>query len=86
MSADIQPRKRDLTSERSHGSGKLRTYPEKWDVSTFQRPTRSENNDHPPKVRSAFEVSARHNLADWQPEAFPEPRTIPTKWDVSGLT
>jgi hypothetical protein len=66
----------------------LRTYPGKWDFSEFKRSAQSTTNGHSTDARPASEAGAPtgDGYADWKPEAFPQPRTMPTKWDLSSLT
>jgi hypothetical protein len=68
---------------------KPRTIPSKWDVSAFQSQITTSQNDEleqqseePDPVETAGDEQP---TAEWEPDPFPEPRTIPGKWDTSSL-
>ncbi len=81
---------RERSQETSAGSFyEPRTIPKKWDVSAFvSRGTTSgkDNAEQPaesldqPETDNPEEDSATRN-----PDPFPQPRTVPGKWDVSDL-
>jgi hypothetical protein len=65
-----------------------RTFPEKWDFSAFDSPVIPSRDGHhqlPEGQPGSPEVAEEDSLAGWQPDPFPEPRTFPSKWDLSGM-
>ena len=66
-----------------------RTIPEKWDVSAFVShltPSRKVNSDQPDESANPVETySVEDDESDVAFDSFPQPRTIPGKWDVSDL-
>jgi hypothetical protein len=66
-----------------------RTFPEKWDFSAFDSPPAQSSDGgspHPPAGQSdGSDVAEEESLDGWQPDPFPEPRTFPSKWDLSSL-
>jgi hypothetical protein len=78
---------------------KLRTFPEKWEFSAFSSPAASQSSDRQPAAPSSDSGSphlseeepfgrdmGEGDPDDWNPDPFPEPRTFPSKWDLSSLT
>ena len=74
---------------RPESFSKPRTIPSKWDVSAFrsQITTTQDNNlEQPSEENHPVESDdAEQAATDWKPDPFPEPRTIPGKWDTSSL-
>ena len=68
---------------------KLRTFPEKWEFSAFDSPAAQSSDSGSPHL-SEGEPFGRDvgegDPDDWNPDPFPEPRTFPSKWDLSSLT
>lgn len=68
---------------------KPRTIPSKWDVSAFQSQitaSQNENLEQQSEEKQPVETAdAEQDAPDWKPDPFPEPRTIPGKWDTSSL-
>ncbi len=66
-----------------------RTIPKKWDVSAFishLTPDRKENADQPAESANPVEThTVEDDGSDVALDPFPQPRTIPGKWDVSDL-
>lgn len=66
-----------------------RTIPKKWDVSAFishLTPSRKENADQPAESAKPVETYiVEDDESDITLDPFPQPRTIPGKWDVSDL-
>ena len=77
---------------RSTGSGSFfepRTIPEKWDVSAFDSHAKPAQNSTEPQSEESVEQpqpdSDKDETNTWNPEPFPQPRTIPGNWDVSDM-
>jgi hypothetical protein len=89
----MNPEFKDLDQEsEASDSGSFyepRTIPQKWDVSAFAVPTSSDQNDTGEQSAEPVELSKPENSEDdstnWSPDPFPQPRTIPGKWDVSDM-
>jgi hypothetical protein len=66
-----------------------RTIPKKWDVSAFVShltPSRKENADQSEESTKPVETyTIEGDESDVTLDPFPQPRTIPGKWDVSNL-
>lgn len=66
-----------------------RTIPKKWDVSAFvshSTPSRDGNTDQPTESTNPVEANTVEDSgSDATLDPFPQPRTIPGKWDVSDL-
>ncbi|HUV28261.1 MAG TPA: hypothetical protein VMW34_12945 [Anaerolineales bacterium] len=66
-----------------------RTIPKKWDVSAFVSrgtPAVQGNTGQPTEpVDQSESKGLEDDTANWNPDPFPQPRTIPGKWDVSDL-
>ena len=66
-----------------------RTIPEKWDVSAFvssKNPNPNGATDSPAEpADEVIKDNQDSSTTSWCPESFPQPRTIPGKWDISGL-
>jgi hypothetical protein len=66
-----------------------RTIPKKWDVSAFVShltSSRKENADQPDESANPVEIdTVEDDESDVALDPFPQPRTIPGKWDVSDL-
>jgi len=66
-----------------------RTIPKKWDVSAFVShltPSRKEDADQPDESANPVDThTVEDNESDVVLDPFPQPRTIPGKWDVSDL-
>ena len=68
---------------------KPRTIPTKWDVSAFpsqitapkDKNLEQSSEEKPPDESD----DAEQEVSDWKTDPFPEPRTIPGKWDTSNL-
>lgn len=67
----------------------LRTIPENWDVSAFvpnKNPNPNGAADSPAEAADQISKDDQDSgSTSWCPESFPQPRTIPGKWDISGL-
>ena len=68
---------------------KPRTIPTKWDVSAFPSQITASQDNHleqPSEEKHPDEDDdAEQAEPEWKPDPFPEPRTIPGKWDTSNL-
>lgn len=68
---------------------KPRTIPSKWDVSAFPSQITASQDNHleqPSEDKHPVEDDdAEQAEPEWKPDPFPEPRTIPGKWDTSNL-
>ncbi|MCJ7536197.1 MAG: hypothetical protein WBD62_05115 [Anaerolineales bacterium] len=66
-----------------------RTIPKKWDISAFVsrgKPAVQGNTGQPAEPVDPPESDGlEDDTANWNPDPFPQPRTIPGKWDVSDL-
>jgi hypothetical protein len=66
-----------------------RTIPKKWDVSAFvshSTPSREGNTDQPKESIDPVEANiVEDSESESTLDSFPQPRTIPGKWDVSDL-
>jgi hypothetical protein len=66
-----------------------RTIPKKWDVSAFEShttPSQHGNTDQPIESADLVEANTVEDSgSDVTLDPFPQPRTIPGKWDVSDL-
>jgi hypothetical protein len=66
-----------------------RTIPKKWDVSAFVSRTTSAlkgTDEQPTEPIEKLESGSTEDVgANWNPDPFPQPRTIPGKWDVSDM-
>jgi len=66
-----------------------RTIPKNWDVSAFvshSTPSRKGNTDQPAESTNPVETNTVEDSgSDAVFDPFPQPRTIPGKWDVSDL-
>lgn len=66
-----------------------RTIPEKWDVSAFipsKNPNPNGAADSPADTADQVINDNQESSSNSRyRESFPEPRTIPGKWDISGL-
>jgi hypothetical protein len=66
-----------------------RTIPKKWDVSAFVSRTTSASNGTDEQPTESIEQPGAECTEDeganWNPDPFPQPRTIPGKWDVSEM-
>ncbi len=66
-----------------------RTIPKKWDVSAFvSHSTKAGKEDAEPAEESIEQSESNEPEEDnssCSPEPFPQPRTVPGKWDVSNL-
>ena len=67
-----------------------RTIPKKWDVSAFV--SRGTTDDAKGKAEQPAESieqpeadSPEDESTNWNPDPFPQPRTIPGNWDVSDM-
>ena len=81
---------RDKSQETSTGSFyEPRTIPKKWDVSAFvSRGTTAGKEDAEQPAESLEQPetdNSEEDNANWKPDPFPQPRTVPGKWDVSDL-
>jgi hypothetical protein len=87
MSAEANPQRAETTSWRPDLFTQPRTYPEKWDLSSFETPNLPAKNGLALQARSAdeFDSSTADGGANWKPEPFPQPRTFPSHWDLSEL-
>ena len=72
----------------------LRTVPEKWELSAFDSPAAARQRPAPSSDSGSPHLSEEEPFGrdmgegdpdDWNPDPFPEPRTFPSKWDLSGL-
>jgi hypothetical protein len=68
---------------------KPRTIPSNWDVSAFstQIPETQKNGIEQQSDGQQVDEpeEGQQSSEEWNPEPFPEPRTIPGKWDTSNL-
>lgn len=66
-----------------------RTIPKKWDVSAFvshSTPSQNGNTDQSTDAANPVEANiVEESGSDTTLDPFPQPRTIPGKWDVSDL-
>ncbi len=66
-----------------------RTIPKKWDVSAFVShlaSSQKENADQPDESANPVDTyTVEDSGSDVAVDPFPQPRTIPGKWDVSDL-
>jgi hypothetical protein len=81
---------REEPNETSTGSFyEPRTIPKKWDVSAFvSRGTPAGKEDAEPAEESTDQPDSNdpeEDNSNCSPEPFPQPRTVPGKWDVSDL-
>jgi hypothetical protein len=74
---------------RPESFSKPRTIPSKWDVSAFSSQlTDSQDSslEQQSEAQNTDETTDDEQVEhDWNPDPFPEPRTIPGKWDTSNL-
>lgn len=86
MSAEVNPPKAETPAWRPASFPRPGTYPQKWDLSSFETPNVPAKNDRLPQASPANEADlSTTDGADWKPEPFPEPRTYPSNWDLSEL-
>ena len=89
----MNPKSDDKPQESQHKEAgsfyEPRTIPKKWDVSAFVshgKPTREGTEEVASEpadlTQPDFEVD---DSPQSSPEPFPQPRTIPGNWDVSGM-
>ena len=81
---------REEPKETSTGSFfEPRTIPKKWNVSAFvSRGTSAGKEDAEPAEESVEQPESEETeeeISSGSPEPFPQPRTVPGKWDVSNL-
>ncbi len=66
-----------------------RTIPKKWDVSAFDSHPKPSKNGNSDELAEALDLQETHHSEDSGTgavlEPFPQPRTVPGKWDVSNL-
>lgn len=66
-----------------------RTIPKNWDVSAFESPgtSPSDGSDNPPGEPEPSANAGTYDSDDSEAnfDKFPQPRTVPGKWDVSDL-
>lgn len=92
MTAQVDSKNESASGWLLEPSLQPKTYPGKWDLSAFQIPDPRSVNGHldenPGSLVERDSVTAAPHQEDdsnWQPEPFPEPRTFPSRWDMSEL-
>ena len=88
MNPESEETHQDSREKRSGSFYEPRTIPKKWDVSAFvsrgnQATEVGEENPASPGQPEADDSEEKDT--PWNPNPFPQPRTIPGKWDVSGM-
>ena len=66
-----------------------RTIPKKWDVSAFvsrgTSTSKGEAEQPAEPINPTESGKEDEQQTNWNPNPFPQPRTIPGNWDVSGM-
>jgi hypothetical protein len=88
----MNPKTNSSQDSRETSSGSFdepRTIPKKWDVSAFvsrETSARKGAEDQPAEPNNPQNSGIEDDQqSDWRPNPFPQPRTIPGNWDVSGM-
>jgi hypothetical protein len=89
MNPEFEEKHEETQETRPNSFGDPRTVPEKWDVSAFVPRRTSSTNDYQAEAPDSVEQSETESSEDQgthrNPDPFPQPRTVPGKWDVSNL-
>jgi hypothetical protein len=92
MTAEVDSKNESTSGWHLGPFSQPRTFPGKWDLSAYQTTDprskdghRSENPGSLDERDSASAASPAEDGSDWLPEPFPEPRTFPSRWDMSEL-
>jgi hypothetical protein len=89
MNPEIEGHPQDSQEKGSESFFEPRTIPKKWDVSAFvsRANTDSKGAEEAPAepVEQPDPETTEDEGTSWKPDPFPQPRTIPGKWDVSDM-
>ena len=89
MSTELEKSGEQSHKSQSESFFEPRTIPKKWDVSAFEShttPSQNGNTDQPIESADPVEANTVEDSGSDAPlDPFPQPRTIPGKWDVSDL-
>lgn len=89
MNPENEEYSRESKESRNDSFYEPRTIPRKWDVSAFVSRTTSARKGTDEQLTDPIEQpepgSTVDEGANWNPNPFPQPRTIPGKWDVSDM-
>ena len=89
MNPEIDPNEEQSQNAAADSFYEPRTIPKNWDVSAIPSrgtPARKGITGHTTEAREPQEIEdLEDSTSITTPDPFPQPRTIPGKWDVSGL-
>jgi hypothetical protein len=89
MTTEFENSREQAHESHSESFYEPRTIPKKWDVSAFDShsiPSRNGNTDQTSESANLIETfPVEDSGSDATLDPFPQPRTIPGKWDVSDL-
>ena len=88
MNPEYEETHQESQEKRAGSFYEPRTIPKKWDVSaSVSRGTQATEVDeeHTESPGQSGVDDSQEKDTPWNPNPFPQPRTIPGKWDVSGM-